>query len=103
MKLTRTLQILLGLQLVMYMLAVQIAYSASHDDMHDMSGLGVLFPLAIFLLLGVINSVIFIAYIVRYVIKGFSFDIAVAILVFINIVAVALYNTIFNWAASGPT
>lgn len=82
--------------------AIQIMYSASHDGVDSFAGLGALLPLGIFCLLGLIDLILIIVYVVKLSSKKLSLDMLVFILAFINIVLVISYNSLADWALSGP-
>lgn len=102
MKLRLSLRILLGIQSLMYALAILIMYVSSHDDVDDFFGLNALIPLGIFGLLGLINLVLFVAYLIRLARKKVPVDKIMLSLVFLNILFVLVYEYANSWALSGP-
>ena len=93
MNLIITLKALLITQILMFGWAMQILYSADGLD-----GLVALVPLGIFVLLGLIDIVLFVIYLVKLSYKKLSLDILVLILVAINILLVIFFKSIFIWA-----
>lgn len=102
MKLTKTLQILLTGQVIMYCSGMYVLYSSSRDGVDDFAGLGALLPFGIFLSLGVVNLIILIIYGYKIYSKNLKPDIIVSLLTMIVILLVLLYKPLVDWALSGP-
>lgn len=101
MKLTKTLKILLAIQLLMFGWAFQIIYFSFHDGVDSFAGLGALLPLGTFALLGVVNLVLIIIYCIQLFNKKLPLDIPVFVLAFLNILLIVFYDFIVGWAIWG--
>lgn len=102
MKLIKTLKILLGIQLLVYVWALQIFYSSSHDGVDSFAGIEAIPLLGFFGLLGIVNLILIIVYFVKLANKKLPLDMTVIIFALINIVLFLTYNLLAAWALSGP-
>lgn len=87
------LKCLLLAQIVAYMTATLITYNAAHDNVDNANGIAALLPLGVFYLLMAINLFLSIICGLKYK----KIDIAVIILILINITFAAMDYSIVNW------
>lgn len=102
MKLTRTLNALLLVQIAMFAWTIQILYSASHDGVSDFAGLGALVPIAAMYLLGAINIVLLLVHFYKVTYNKAQINLLAVILVMTNILLILSFDTLEKWASSGP-
>src|ERR1700677_3947638 len=97
MKFTKVLKALLVTQLVMYILFMLILYLTNNADSY--SGLLALYPGAIFIILGLVNIILVVIYLVKLARKRLILDRQIPALVVLLIVLTLLYTTIGNLIA----
>lgn len=102
-KLTKTLNILLTIQILLYTWAMYIVYSTSRDGIDDLAGLGALVPMAVFVVIGVVNIVLLLIYVIKVKdTKGQKFSVPTLVLTSIIVLLAIFYNVIVELAGSGP-
>jgi uncharacterized membrane protein len=102
MKLAITIRWLSGIQIFLYVMAMQTIYASSQDGIDSMDDLEAIFPLALFALLGVASAVVWIVYIVRSWRRKRPMDITSIILTIVVISLAFFYSPIVQWALDGP-
>jgi hypothetical protein len=103
MNLTKTLKISLIFQIAMYILALVILYSSSHDGIDSYSGAFALVPLNVFSFLCLVNLILYVIYRVKVSDKKITKDKHITVLVVIVLLAILLYGFLSQWALSGKT
>ena len=97
MAIAKALKVLLIAQLVMMLVALWILFTSNLPGAADLSGLAVLFPLGIFAVLGLVNIVLLIVYIIQLRIRHQQFDRTVGILIVLVIISVPVFYSIEYW------
>lgn len=98
-KLARSLTILLTLQMLMYTWAMFIVYTTSHDEVYGLDGLIALLPLGVFCLLGIVNAVLALLYIIKIKSQKMTPSVLIFSLACINILLFAEYYRIVDYFA----
>jgi hypothetical protein len=102
MKLTVILKSLLILQITLYVWALQLLYSSSHDGVDSAAGIAALLPFGLFWLVGIVSLILICFYTYRVLSRKLALDFVVPVLATIVIVLILAYQPLVDWALTGP-
>jgi hypothetical protein len=101
MQLTKVLRVSFVVQIVFYAWAMEIIYRSSHDGVDSFAGLRALYPLGLFVILGIANFVMLFMVLAKSHREKVRYDPWVLMLALVVIALILAYDWIVAWALSG--